>query len=306
LLLAGAIAALGAGGVAVRRGVGGERGRQLAALGALALLAVALWMITPGSAPGFPGQPQVLITVRWLGPAVLLGFMVLGGIGGRLGRAALAVDALLVAAIVHGLDQVYFTRTAGQLAEAAAIVMIAVGIAAAAWLVLPRLRALSAAGRRGVAIGAAALAVLAAAGFARLEQDAYADRDYSIHDPAFAWISEHAPSGTRIGIVGGSSLDGVSPILPAFGPRLGNDVTYVGPFVDDLLLDYQRREEFVSALRREGDELLIVGRGLVPKAEVRQERWARSAGFRLVTGSDRLALYAAPGSGFAAFTGAPG
>jgi 4-amino-4-deoxy-L-arabinose transferase-like glycosyltransferase len=305
LLLAGVISALVAGVVALRRG-GGEGNRQIVALGALALLVTATWMITPGSAPGFPGQPQVLITVRWLGPAILLGLVVLGGIGGRLGGAAVAVEALLAAAIVHGLDKVYFTRTAGQLAEAAAIVLVAVGTAAAVWLALPRVRALSMTGRRSVAIAAAALAVLAAAAFARWEQSAYAGRDYSIHDPAFAWISENARPGTRIGIAGGASLEGVSPILPAFGPRLRNEVTYVGPFVDDLLLDYEQRDEFVSALRREETELLIVGRGLIPKPEVRQERWARSAGYRLVTESSRLALYAAPASDLAAITPAPG
>ena len=86
---------------------------------------------------------------------------------------------------------------------------------------------------------------------------------------------------------------GLAPVLPAFGPRLENRVSYVGPFQRHLLGQYTSQATFAGALRRGGYQFLLVGLGFpTPQAEVVDEAWARAAGYRQIAGSPRLALFA--------------
>ena len=94
------------------------------------------------------------------------------------------------------------------------------------------------------------------------------------------------------------TTDGPPPVLAMFGPRLGNRVAYVGHFVRHLLRQYGGRRAFVAALRRGRYDLLLIGRGAPPAPTVREERWARAAGFRQVAAGPRFTLYArAPARG---------
>jgi hypothetical protein len=110
-----------------------------------------------------------------------------------------------------------------------------------------------------------------------------------------AWVRAHAPGGHRIGLAGRWPNAGVAPPLPAFGPRLGNHVVYIGPFERHMLREYRTAAGFLARLRSEHVDLLLIGRGYpVPVAVAREERWARAAGMRLVARSPRLVLYGVP------------
>lgn len=149
--------------------------------------------------------------------------------------------------------------------------------------------------QRRVAMAAAVCATLVGAtvGGYQLQQRFNVNRYRGI-DPTVDWIIERADSGQRIGIAGLWTDQGISPVLPAFGPRLDNDVAYVGHFVNGMLRQYPDQRDFVAALHRGGYDYLVVGLGRPPQPEVREERWARVAGFEPVVRSERLALFRGP------------
>ena len=115
-----------------------------------------------------------------------------------------------------------------------------------------------------------------------------------------AWIARHAPDGHRIALAGNWSGHARAPVWPAFGPRLGNVVTYVGPMVRHQLREYARRDAWATAIRRGRYDLLIVGRGgysrscPLPGQFSDDDAWARAEGFRPIVRTGRLTLYSVP------------
>jgi hypothetical protein len=95
--------------------------------------------------------------------------------------------------------------------------------------------------------------------------------------------------GRRIGVAGVWTPDGASPVLAAFGPRLGNSVAYVGGFREGMLRAPDDAAGFAE--RAERFDVLVIGRPAPPRP-AREEAWAAQAGFRPVTASPRLALLA--------------
>ena len=133
----------------------------------------------------------------------------------------------------------------------------------------------------------------AAAGYR--QQRAYNLVRYRSADPVFEWVQLHAPSGHRIGLAGRypfTTSGALPPPLPLHGPRLRNEVVYVGPTVRGLLGEYEAREPFVAALARGDFELLVVALGDPPQPTAPQEEWAESAGFVEVVRSPYLVLLA--------------
>ncbi|MEA2154936.1 MAG: hypothetical protein QOE11_1076, partial [Solirubrobacteraceae bacterium] len=161
-------------------------------------------------------------------------------------------------------------------------------LAAVAWLVW-RLRA-----RRGVLVAAAIAAALVglAAGH-RIEQRIN-DGRYLGSDPAIDALLHAAPSGRRIGLASNWTVAGLTPIWPSFGTRIGNEVEFVGHFVDGFLTPYRAEAPFVAALRRGRYDLLVVGRGFFPPQPTPEQRWARDAGWRTIALSRRLRVLAPP------------
>lgn len=226
------------------------RGEALAVLvGALAL--TALYLVTPYSAFGPEGRPVLAGASTRYGLPALMGFAVLAA---WLGRRAVPV---LVLALLAGVREA-FDLGLGKLA---------LGVAAAAVLVLLPRRALVPV----VAVGLVGVVLVSAS-----RSD---DQGYGQFDPTLAWIEQHAPSGARIGLAGVWTPGGVSPVLPAFGPRLGNRVEYVGEFREHMLRPHSTREDFVRDL--DGLDLLVVGAGS------REQAWAP---WTVVARSDRLVL----------------
>ena len=235
------------------------RGPVLAVL-AGTLVLTALYVVTPYGAFGPEGRPVLAAASTRYGLPALMGAAVLTA--WLADRHRPAVCALLAIAALSG------ARDAFELSFPE-VVAGAVGVAVLA--ALPR-RALP-----PVAAAAALLVVAVSA-------DRADDQGYGQFDPTLAWIARNAPAGHDVGLAGVWSADGVSPVLAAFGPRLGNEVAYVGPFDEHMLRRHTIPPGFTRHLQK--FDLLVVG--LTPPA--REREWAREAGWSEVARSDRLVL----------------
>lgn len=273
LLAAGTLTAAGA---AARARVA----RVLAVAVATAGLAL-LYGVTPYSALGPEGSPTGAgVSTRYALPALLGGAVLLGWALGRTRTrwARIVAGIVLVLAVADGARRAFPGLSGGKV-TAGMLVVLAMG--AAARRPPPR---------RVLAVAAVALALLGGDALRRRANGS----GYGGADPALAFVEARAPAGHRVGIAGRWTIDGVSPVLPAFGPRLGNEVRYVGPYVEGMLRVYRAGAPFRAALRAGGFDLLVVGRADSRGRPAREEGWARNAGWRPVTASPRLALLAAP------------
>jgi hypothetical protein len=190
-------------------------------------------------------------------------------------------------------------RGADLAAHTVALAAVALAVAGAAGYGVLVLRRHAGASGRLVTASAVALVVLAAValGYAR-QRDFASDRFTREGDPVIAYLAHRATSGHRVAIARVASVDGMAPVWPAFGPRLGNHVEYLGRVVDGQLREYGDRGAWTRALERGRFDLLVVGRGgyfadcPVPGRETDDDAWARAAGFRVLAATGRLTLYA--------------
>ena len=280
------------------RGVAGARRVRLAACLAAALALAVAYAVTPYTAGGPHGFPVLTgADARYLVPALAVGAAAVAAAVSGAGRGWWIAAALL--ALVAIADGLRWSAGAGGSAAGVGALdwLLALGIVgASAGLALAARGRVRRSRWQPVALAAVLGAVvLAAAGF--VDQRHYNDHRYLGVEPAVDWLSSHAPSGRRIGVTGVWDDGGLSPVLPAFGPRLGNDVAYVGREDRGFLRRYRDRASFAAALRRGGYDLLIVGLGRPPAIpRVPEARWARESGFETIARSDRLALLLAPGA----------
>lgn len=270
---------------------------------ALALLLVALatlgicavYIITPGTAYGPKNQPiEGFATIRWLMPAIVLGAAVCAAGARALGRWAIVLELAGVAGVLDAihLDVGVDAGAAVKTAAGLAVIVAGAAILARRRRARPAGRGLPRAGaRRAPALALLGACLLALVGVGRLVQTHFDRHSYAPYDPVFAWIDTNAPSGHRIGITGATgSTPGLAFVLPAFGPRLGNPVTYVGDVVVHSVEVPTRESSFRRELQDGRYELLMIG---LPFAG-RTEEWARSMGLPLLARSRRIALYAVP------------
>ncbi len=271
-----------------RRGNGGVV--VTLALGIAALGMLAEYTITPGSAYGPVNVPiQAAVNIRWLMPAILVAAALTAAAVPRLGRAGLLLE---LAALAGALDAIRL----GPGVPGSTVVKVTLLLAALSALGLLVARSFRGRGRSAIrrpgAILAAGLAALAAlVVLARIDQTRFDRHSYASFDPTFAWIDAHAPSGQRVGIAGVASTTGLSPVLPAFGLRLGNRVSYVGDRVRHSVHLPADQSSFDGELARGHYGLLVIGL----QDASHTDAWARAAGYRLAAQSPRLALYVAPG-----------
>lgn len=218
-----------------------------------ALVLTGLYLVTPYGAFGPDGRPVLAAASTRYGLPALMGFAVMAAwLGVR------AVPLLAIAAVL-GVGEA-FDLGIGKI--------VAGAILAGVLLALPR-KALA-------PLVALALIVLVAVSAQRAN-----DQGYGQFDPTLEWIERNAPAGGRIGLAGVWSPGGVSPALPAFGPRLGNDVEYVGEFREHMLRRHRTRAEFARAAAR--FDVLVLGEGA-------EREWAAQAGWSVRARSDRLVL----------------
>lgn len=275
-----------------RRGDLPRRGVIVAGAACAALL-VAAYMVTPYSALGTRDQPlSAGYNTRYVVPALLISAATLAWSAQRLRGAAVLFQLAVAVAVADGM-----LIGANPRAQDLAFAVAVIGVAAAAVVGLRRIRpeiAKRASPKLAVAVAAVAL-ILAAAG-GDLVQHRFNENRYRGNDPTVDWLLEHAARGQRVGLAGDWTVNGISPIYPAFGPRLGNDVAYVGHFERGMLRRYESRTAFIDALRKRRYDYVVVGRGIPPKRQAKEARWAAAAGYGLVVASERLTLYRSPAS----------
>ena len=265
--------------------------------------AAALYVITPYTGVGPEGDPSsAAVNVRYGVPAMVLAVGVAGWLaarlpdGWRLGLGALAllatVDALRVGNVTT-TDMVYLAFAAGAVAAA---LWWRRGDAGASF---PRAPA------RVLAFGGAVVLALALVA-GHVAQRSFNEDRYLGEDPALDEVIrasdvryERSGTGFTIGIAGHWALGGAIPTYPSFGTRLQNEVAYLGPVDDGLLLSPVNRREFRTALRELDPDALVLGTdyneiapaGRTPARPRELERWAREAGFvAILTPSERFVL----------------
>jgi len=265
----------------------GRFDRRAVLLIAAAIALTPVYAALPGTALGTAGNPTLATgNTRYAVPIVMLLAAVLAWAIGRLPRAvAVAFQLALLAAVVTGARSGYEVRGAHDVVLAA----LALALAGAAGWALWRLR------RRPAVLAGAALAValVMLAGAHRVEQRINDGRYLGI-DPAIDGLLQAAPSDRRIGLAADWSVSGLSPIWPAFGTRIANDVSYIGYF-DGFLRRYATQASFERALRRGRYDVIVVGRGFYPPQPTREQRWAIEAGWRTIALSPRLRVLTPPG-----------
>jgi hypothetical protein len=173
-----------------------------------------------------------------------------------------------------------------------ALATVGVGaLAAAAWL-LWRLRA-----RRALLVAAALAAALVGLAAADRMQNAINDGRYRGIDPGIDAMLAAAPGDARVGLAADWTVAGLSPIWPAFGTRIDNDVEFIGRFVRGFLTPWGDERSFQAALRRGNYDVLVVGRGFYPPQPTPEQRWAARAGWRTIRLTTRLRVMVPPPRG---------
>jgi hypothetical protein len=250
-----------------------------------AAVLAAVYAVTPYSAFG-PADRPILVgaDARWLLPTFLCAAAVSAWAGGQLGRFRRPFEALAAIVVIDGIRRAFHEPLA-TLAVAAGVLVPLVAVA----LLSIRL------GRKRVLLAGGTAVALSAVGVGYARQREFNDGRYAGEDPAIAWFVTH-PAKRKVGLAGDWTTGGLSPVLPAFGPRLENVVHYVGRTVDGQLRRYGNRESFVGAVERGGYDVLLVGKAQfrvcrAPGSAATENAWARSAGFRKLAESDRLVLY---------------
>jgi hypothetical protein len=284
LIGAGAAAALWFG---LRRLPGADR--RLLPLSAAAILLAVAYFLTPYSALGPEGNPvQADANTRYGLPALLAAAPAAAVaatlIAARSAPLGLATQVLALAAITIGL--------AGGLAAPLGSVVLATALVAAgggATYALYRYTR-----RQRVPPGAAFAAGCVAAAvcvFGGHElQQRFNSAPYAGADPALDALVAAAPSGERVAVAGAWTTAPPAPLFPAFGSRFGNEVSYAGPVVEDMLRRYRDCPAFLAHLREERYGLLLVGRP-APAVGTREEGCALRAGIPVLARSDRFALF---------------
>lgn len=145
--------------------------------------------------------------------------------------------------------------------------------------------------RNALAAAAVGLLVAATLVVGNEVQRSFNDDRYLEADAVIDELAERAPGDHRIGLAGVWTDHGLSPILPAFGPRFENEVEYIGPVVREMQERYESRDSFLRALGAGDYDYLIAGRGRPGVPPPEEGRWAASAGWERAALSERLVLY---------------
>jgi hypothetical protein len=260
-------------------------------------LILLIYTITPYSAGGPAGMPNLAgPDTRYAGPALVIAAALCAWAAGRFPHGTIVLAALGSLGVIDAAAQVSDSEFSGASIDRndwLAAIAFALVVSAMVWVILrgwPRLDSR----HRRIALGATAcLGVLAAAIAGQEMQKRFNGVRYVGQDPTTDYALTEVPRGARVGLAG-VWADGIPPVLPAFGPQLANLVDYVGWNDDGFLRRHTDRQEFLGSLERGQYDYLFVGRGIPPVGSLREERWAKSAGFEPVARSERLTLLQAP------------
>lgn len=273
--------------LARRRGRAPDARVIVLAAGALAL--ALLYTVTPATALGLRDTPSLAhANTRYAIPALILALPVAAWAVGRLPVAAgRALEAALALGALLGAHEGYQVLGARDIVAAA---LALAALAGGGWL-LWRLR-----DRRAVLVAAAIAAALVGLAAADRMQDRINDARYRSFDPALDALLRAAPSGKRVGLAFATywSLGDLSPVWPAFGTRLDNEVEFVGRFVDGFLTPYRTESSFRAALDHGHYDVLAVGRSTIARQNTPAQEWAIAAGWRTIALSERMRVLVPP------------
>lgn len=265
---------------------GRGRGVLPAAAAPLALAAVAIfcaYLFTPFSALGPPDAIQVDVNSRYAVPAILIATPPAALI---LDRCPARLQAILATFLAMGLAA---SLLGGPEAPLSRIVPAVIAIAAVGWT-------WSTGRPRGVVaravLGSVAAALAVIGGL--VLSDRFLEGRYR-EPPTVAEALDLAAAGDYRIAIAGNWFATTPPILAMQGPRLSNEVEFVGSFEDDALRAASTAGEFGQQLELGDYDLLLVGKADLPaEPDLSEELWAREAGWKLVLEDSRFSLYAAP------------
>jgi Dolichyl-phosphate-mannose-protein mannosyltransferase len=202
----------------------------LAAALACALILVA-YAFTPYSAGGPEGMPTLAGSdSRYSMPAFVIAAALCAWVAGRFRHGIAVLSALGLLGVLDAAIQISVEGRVGTAVDRNDWLAAIAFTAAAALLAgfLPRGWARLDDRRRRLATGAAVgVGVLALAIGGYETQKRFNGVRYVGQDPTVDHILQRIPEGQRVGLTG-TWDNGIPPVLPAFGPRLGNHVAYVG------------------------------------------------------------------------------
>jgi hypothetical protein len=258
------------------------------------LLAVA-YAITPYSAGGPEGQPTLVgADARYAVPAIALAAALVPTILSP--RARAIALALGLVAMVDGI--VWTTKLSSNYGQpsgadwfAAALVTATASGFVARLAVRRRLPGLK---DRRAAAAAVLVAVVGAVAVGYPVQREFNDGRYLGSDPVLDQVIQASEDPQRIALAGEWDDKGLSPVFPAFGLRLDNEVEYLGDPEQGMLRPYPTRSEFIAALDHGDYDLVIVGPGRAPGSAGEEATWVNDAGFSELARSERLWLFGAP------------
>ena len=279
----------------LRRRSEAEACRRVIALVAMAAAIGLIYLVTPYTAQGAVGLPLLAAAnARYVMGALVIGAAVGAWATGRLGRLRLVAELVILLGLLDGVRRT--TNVSAKALLAAALLVAA--LAAAAWALrrfdlgrLPSPRT------PRVAAGLACAALIAV-GAVALQERRFNGHRYTDWEETARYVTLHAPSGHRIGVAGEGFI-----VYPMFGPRLRNDVEYVGHRIKGMLRSYRRPGPFKAAVARgHYDLVLLQGADFIERGITKQHaRWLRQMGYRVVaTGVQRYSsgetvwLYKAP------------
>jgi hypothetical protein len=262
------------------------RDRRALAVAIAGIGVLFVYTLMPYSAQGLKGHPDgVQAGARYAASGFLLAAVAAAWLISRVRPPWQAAAAALgLAGLVHALIQSNklgrpdFTVTTRDVVIAA--VVVAAGAAAA--------RALR--GRRALWLPVAGLVLaLAAMGGHRAQRDQRLKR--FVVEPAYKFIARTAPSGHTIGLTGHQGGPQAFTVA-SFGPRIGNDVHFVGPRFKHLL--GRDKDEATFRRRLEGADIdyLVVGADFDGPAP--ELGWARAAGWKELLTGPRYTVFGPP------------
>lgn len=272
LAVAGALATV----VAARRLA--DRRAAVVAAGALAVLVI--YTTLPYTGQGTEGDPsQVIAGTRYAVPGLLLA---LAATAAALARAPLP---LRVAAAAAGI--VVLAHELERLSSYPGFDVTGMGFVEGAFVAAFLAGGVVALRRWPIAVAAAALLLVVAG--ARIIQERYMEDRYR-HDPAFAFLSS-GRDGERIALAGITGRH-ESINVAAFGPRFDNDVRFLGPRKQGLLVRDTDRAAFQARLEAADADHLVVG--FLAEGSFPEDDWARAAGWRPVVRTEGYVILAPP------------
>jgi len=270
--------------VAWRRRAGAPLVLALAALAALVV-----YVVTPYTAQGPEGQPLVLAGARYALPGLMLGAGACAWLAGTLRRPGLVLSALVLPALLQAFheDRTWDVAFRNTTLVRVVVAAVALGSLALAARRLGRWRP----GGAAVAAGVVLLGLVVVVG-GRKVQTTFDKNRYRVAATS-SWIQTVPNRPIRIGIAGlpGKAVS-YSVSFIAFGPRMRNHVSYIGPTRNHLLVDYRDRSAFTEALARGRYDVVLIGPPVHPSAPVLQ--WAQQAGWRPFVRDSRFTLLGPP------------